>query len=66
MKINKLNLILVFRREELPLIQHDADIYSTTDLEDSLMKNHSQGESALKVSFLYFVCQSEQIPREFW
>ena len=36
MKINKLNLILVFRREELLLIQHDADIYSTTDLEDSL------------------------------
>ena len=35
MKINKLNLILVFRREELLLIQHDAGIYSTTDLEDS-------------------------------
>ena len=65
MKINKLNLILVFRREELLLIQHDADIYSTTDLVDSLMKNHSQGESVLKVRFLYFVCQSEQIPREF-
>ena len=66
MKINKLNLILVFRREELLLIQHDADIYSTTDLVDSLMKNHSQGESVLKVSFLYFVCQSVQIPRGFW
>ena len=65
MKINKLNLILVFRREELLLIQHDAGIYSTTDLEDSLMKNHSQGESILKVRFLYFVCQSVQIPRGF-
>ena len=65
MKINKLNLILVFRREELLLIQHDAGIYSTTDLEDSLMKNHSQGESVLKVRFLYFVCQSVQIPRGF-
>ena len=66
MKINKLNLILVFSIEELLLIQHDAGIYSTTDLVDSLMKNHSQGESVLKVRFLYFVCQSEQIPREFW
>ena len=65
MKINKLNLILVFRREELLLIQHDAGIYSTTDLVDSLMKNHSQGESVLKVKFLYFVCQSVQIPRGF-
>lgn len=66
MKINKLNLILVFRREELLLIQHDSGIYSTTDLEDSLMKNHSQGESVLKVRFLYFVYQFEQIQREFW
>ena len=65
MKINKLNLILVFKREELLLIQHDAGIYSTTDLVDSLMKNHSQGESVLKVKFLYFVCQSVQIPRGF-